>query len=292
MRKLRLALFILVAEIHALAILSLGFDTQPIIGEEKPVRVMKLVDLAEYVPPSPEPSPPKPPAPEVLSLPEIPPPEPPVPEPPEPPAPEPPEPPAPEPPEPPAPEPPEPPASEPPPPEPLPVIQEEPPPDNAVEIIAEQMIETEEEPEDQILVEIPAGELAGAGKEPEDQSPADAGNVAGAAPLSDTAGREEEYLPAHRISVLPVFPEDTILDALVYPPIAKRSGIEGRVVLDLFIDRTGLIRRIDILLEDPSGQGFGEAAREAFQGIICEPAKANGQDVSARIRYPVRFRLR
>ena len=91
---------------------------------------------------------------------------------------------------------------------------------------------------------------------------------------------------------MPVFPEDRILDALIYPSVAKRSGIQGRVVLDLFIDRLGAIRRIDILLEDPPGRGFGEAARKAFQGIVCEPAKANGQDVSARIRYPVGFKLR
>ncbi|MDR0731351.1 MAG: TonB family protein [Treponema sp.] len=193
------------------------------------------------------------------------------------------------------------------------MIRREPLPDNVVEIIAEDMIETEEEPENQILVKTLVGEPAKAREEPENQilvetlvgepakareepevqSPAEAGNVAAAAPLPESSGwEEEEYLPAHRISVLPVFPEDLILSALIYPPIAKRSGIEGRVVLDLFIDRMGAIRRIDILLEDPSGQGFGEAARKAFQGIVCEPAKANGQDVSARIRYPVRFRLR
>ncbi|MDR0669995.1 MAG: energy transducer TonB [Treponema sp.] len=262
MRKLRIALFILVAEIHALAIVSLGFDIQPVRREERAVRVMKLADLAEYVPPPPDP--PEPPPPPVV---EPPPPKPPPPEP----------------------EPPPPPEL---PPEPEPVVQAEPPPDNAVETIAEVMIETEEEPEEQILVEIAAGTpIAETGEEPEEQAPANSIPAAAAAP--EAVILEEEYLPAHRISDMPVFPEDQILAALVYPPVAKRAGIQGRVVLDLFIDRTGAIRRIDILLEDPSGRGFGEAARKAFQGIVCEePAKANGQDVSARIRYPVRFRLR
>ncbi|MDR2135970.1 MAG: hypothetical protein LBO76_05070, partial [Treponema sp.] len=100
MKKLRIALFILAAEIHALVILSAGFDMPPPRQEEEPVRVIKLVDLAEYVPPSP--APPGPAQPEPAPPPPAPPdpaPPPPEPPPPKPPAPPPPEP-APRPPEP------------------------------------------------------------------------------------------------------------------------------------------------------------------------------------------------
>ncbi|MDR0641426.1 MAG: energy transducer TonB [Treponema sp.] len=217
MNKLRLLLFVLVAALHGLAILFVAFHVQGDSGEpEEKIRVMKLTDIAEYIPPPPENPPPPPP-------------------------------------------------------------QAAPPPDNAVETIAEEMVETEEEPEDQTLVE--AGSI-----------------VVSRPPIS--AGTEEEYLPAHKISVLPVFPDDAILGALVYPVIAKRSNIQGRVILDLFIDRTGTVRRIDILREDPPNRGFGEAAREAFREALgnpknrCKPALANGEPVSARIRYPVSFRLR
>jgi protein TonB len=103
---------------------------------------------------------------------------------------------------------------------------------------------------------------------------------------------DEEYLPANKISDNPEFPVDQIRDALVYPPLSKQAGIEGRVILDLFVDRQGIIRRVDVIAEQPPGRGFGEAAKAAFEGIICKPARANGQDVSARIRYPVSFRLR
>jgi protein TonB len=103
---------------------------------------------------------------------------------------------------------------------------------------------------------------------------------------------EEEYLPAHRISVEPKFPVDQIRAALIYPPLARRAGVEGRVELELFVDRLGAIRRIDVLLEEPAGRGFAEAATKAFADIVCEPAQANGQDVSSRIRYPISFRLR
>jgi protein TonB len=218
MNKLRLLLFVLVAALHGLAIVFVVFHVRGSSGEpEEKIRVMKLTDIAEYIPPPSE-NPPPPPPPRTV-----------------------------------------------------------PPPDNAVETIAEEMIETEEEPENQTVVE--AGSI-----------------VVPHAPSS--AATEEEYLPAHKISVLPVFPDDAIRNALVYPVIAKRSNIQGRVILDLFIDRTGTIKRIDILREDPPNRGFGKAAVDAFQEVFqdpknrCTPALANGEPVSVHMRYPVSFRIR
>ncbi|MCL2008045.1 MAG: energy transducer TonB [Treponema sp.] len=100
-----------------------------------------------------------------------------------------------------------------------------------------------------------------------------------------------EYLPQHLISVLPVLPDDEIRRAIVYPPIAQRSGIEGTVFLELFIDSQGSIRNVRVLREDPPGRGFGEAAINAFRGIRGRPAEANGVPVAARYRYNITFRL-
>jgi protein TonB len=79
---------------------------------------------------------------------------------------------------------------------------------------------------------------------------------------------------------------------LVYPPIALRSGIEGRVILELFVDRTGAVQKIVILQENPLDRGFGEAAVRAFTDRKGVPAYANGEPVSARYRYPVTFKLK
>ena len=101
-----------------------------------------------------------------------------------------------------------------------------------------------------------------------------------------------EYLPIHQVSVAPEFDEREIAAAVVYPDIARRSGIEGRVILELFVDRSGLVRQIRILQELPPNRGFGEAAVRAFTGRRGAPAEANGEPVSTRYRYPVTFRLR
>jgi protein TonB len=146
-------------------------------------------------------------------------------------------------------------------------LEELPPPPEAepetiVEEIAETMIETDTPPDQKVVA---AGTLIHSG---------------------------EDYLPMHRVSVPPSFDERLITQALIYPPIALRSGIEGRVILELFIDRTGRVQRITVLQENPPGRGFAEAAVKAFEGQRCRPAEANGDPVSVRYRYPVSFRIK
>ena len=99
------------------------------------------------------------------------------------------------------------------------------------------------------------------------------------------------YLRLHEITVNPVLPEEQIIRAMVYPPIARRSNIEGVVHLELFIDRYGNVRDVRVLREDPPGRGFGEAAVNAFRGIRGSPAEADGVPVAVRFRYNLTFRL-
>ncbi|MCL2210313.1 MAG: energy transducer TonB [Treponema sp.] len=102
----------------------------------------------------------------------------------------------------------------------------------------------------------------------------------------------DNYLQMHQVSVSPQFDERMIISELVYPPIALRSGIEGRVILELFVDTSGMVQRVTILREDPEGRGFGEAAVRAFMGKKGRPAYANGEAVSCRYRYPLLFTIR
>jgi protein TonB len=102
----------------------------------------------------------------------------------------------------------------------------------------------------------------------------------------------ETFLEMRYLSTVPQFDMNAITADLVYPPIALRSGIEGRVILELFIDRTGTVQRITILQEKPPDRGFGEAAVRALTGRRGTPATSNGEPVSCRYRFPVVFRIR
>ena len=142
------------------------------------------------------------------------------------------------------------------------------------ELIAETVIETDETPLSAII-----GGGRGGGRS---RVPGGTGTGAG----------DIYYLPQNLITRLPQFPEDRIVRATVYPPVAQRSGIEGSVYLELFIDDHGKIRRISILEESPSNRGFGEAAVNAFKGISATPAEANGVPVAVRFKYTFNFSLR
>ncbi|MCL2609141.1 MAG: energy transducer TonB [Treponema sp.] len=145
-----------------------------------------------------------------------------------------------------------------------------------VETIAETFVETETLPEQNL---VDPGSLA---------APAEAFG-------SGTSGEGsswDDFLPAHRVSEPPSFDEREIAAALIYPPIALRSGVQGRVILELFVDRSGTVQLVRILREEPEGRGFGEAAVRAFSGRQGRPAVAEGHPVSARFRYPVSFRIR
>lgn len=100
---------------------------------------------------------------------------------------------------------------------------------------------------------------------------------------------EIEYVPQHKISVVPEIPTKAILSKIEYPKMAMKQGIEGVVYLELFIDEAGNIRKVNVL-KDP-GYGFAEAAIAALDGIICKPALMNEKPVAVRFRYPIRFML-
>ena len=107
---------------------------------------------------------------------------------------------------------------------------------------------------------------------------------------SEQQDTEPDYLPQHKISLIPEIPSKEILSRITYPPIALKQGIEGVVYLELFIDADGRIRKINVL-KDP-GYGFAEAAVDAIKGLICKPALVNGKPVPVRFRYPVRFSVK
>jgi protein TonB len=143
---------------------------------------------------------------------------------------------------------------------------------NTVETVTEEVIEVEElDPQVEVSAPLMTGDSTASGT----------GYNSG-----------PDYLPQNRVSVFPEFDRVELHNRTVYPPIARRSGIEGTVFLELFIDREGVIRNIVVLKETPEGRGFAEAALKAFQGMRAVPAQANGENVAVRFRYPVRFTLR
>ena len=80
----------------------------------------------------------------------------------------------------------------------------------------------------------------------------------------------------------------------IYPPEAKKMGIEGKVELRLGIDETGRVKEAKVLKVTPEGYDFEVRARAALLGQLIKflPAKtSDGKAVPFRITYIYRFEL-
>ena len=76
-----------------------------------------------------------------------------------------------------------------------------------------------------------------------------------------------------------------------YPEIAQEAGIEGTVVVQVFVDDKGRVKETVILKGIPN-TGLDEAATEAIRGVRFRPAKQRERAVGVWISIPVNFRLK
>jgi TonB family protein len=82
---------------------------------------------------------------------------------------------------------------------------------------------------------------------------------------------------------------DNIGRFIVYPVLASRNNIEGKVVISLLIDEKGNVTKTHI--ESSSNQIFDQATIDAAQKVKFTPASRNGKAVKVWYTLPVNFRL-
>ncbi len=81
----------------------------------------------------------------------------------------------------------------------------------------------------------------------------------------------------------------SIYEHLRYPEIARKAGIEGRVVVQFIIDEEGNV--IDPVVVRGIGGGCDEAAIEAVKQVRFTPGRQRGRAVRVRYSLPITFRL-
>ncbi|MCK6606581.1 MAG: energy transducer TonB [Ignavibacteriaceae bacterium] len=80
-----------------------------------------------------------------------------------------------------------------------------------------------------------------------------------------------------------------IQSKIVYPEIAKRAGVEGRVYVLAFVDENGNVTKSQIL--KGIGAGCDEAAMAAVSSTKFKPGKQRGKSVKVQVSIPVLFKL-
>ena len=76
-----------------------------------------------------------------------------------------------------------------------------------------------------------------------------------------------------------------------YPEIAQEAGIEGTVIVQAFINKSGKVTDAVILKGIPN-TGLDEAAMDAIRKTRFRPAKQRDRAVGVWISIPVNFKLR
>lgn len=89
----------------------------------------------------------------------------------------------------------------------------------------------------------------------------------------------------------PVGGFEAIQRKLVYPEIARKAGVEGRVLVYIQVGTDGQILRTKIM-KSLGPNGCDEAAIDALKAVKWKPAKQREKPVTVWIAVPVDFRMR
>ncbi|MCW8850474.1 MAG: energy transducer TonB, partial [Melioribacteraceae bacterium] len=80
-----------------------------------------------------------------------------------------------------------------------------------------------------------------------------------------------------------------IQQKIIYPEIAKRAGVQGRVYVKAFVDESGVVRKAEVI--KGIGAGCDEAAIDAVLKTRFSPGKQRGKPVRVQVSIPILFKL-
>jgi protein TonB len=110
------------------------------------------------------------------------------------------------------------------------------------------------------------------------------------APIGQMKKEEEEnpYFVAVEEMPEPIGGIAEIQKKVIYPSIASAAGIEGKVIINAFVDEYGNVTKTELI--KGIGHGCDEAAAEAIRNTMFKPGKQRGKPVKVKITIPVVFK--
>lgn len=76
---------------------------------------------------------------------------------------------------------------------------------------------------------------------------------------------------------------------IVYPEIAKRAGVQGRVFVKAFVNEKGIVEKVELV--KGIGAGCDEEALRAVKATRFKPGRQRGKAVRVQVMIPVLFKL-
>lgn len=100
---------------------------------------------------------------------------------------------------------------------------------------------------------------------------------------------DETYFVAVEKMPAPIGGVAAIQKNIVYPELAKKAGIQGRVFVKAFINSQGDVDKVEVIRG--IGAGCDEAAVEAIKKVKWRPGIQRGENVPVQVAVPVVFKL-
>jgi protein TonB len=119
-------------------------------------------------------------------------------------------------------------------------------------------------------------------------------------PISENAGAEGNVAVEQDIKIdddgppadfVPYEKEPQIVKKVEpkYPELAMRAGLEGKVIVKIWVDKEGKVKQVVVLKSD--AEIFNEPAIDAAKQFVFTPAYMNNGPVAVWVSFPFRFKL-
>jgi protein TonB len=104
--------------------------------------------------------------------------------------------------------------------------------------------------------------------------------------------KDPDPSPDETISVNkpPYVDNSLIMSKLQYPELAKKAGLEGKVVLRVLVRRNGSVKKF--IVENTDSELFNKSAGDAVMKTQFLPAIQNGKPVACWLSVPISFKIR
>ncbi|MCH7963304.1 MAG: energy transducer TonB [Bacteroidetes bacterium] len=109
-------------------------------------------------------------------------------------------------------------------------------------------------------------------------------------PPKEEIEEEPTYFVAVEEMPAPIGGIKAIQEKIVYPEIAKRAGVEGKVYILAFVNEQGEVTKAQVI--KGIGAGCDEAALNAVLKTRFTPGKQRGKPVKVQVSIPIVFKLK
>lgn len=104
---------------------------------------------------------------------------------------------------------------------------------------------------------------------------------------------EDDVIPASSVfTPYEVLPQAIVNPDPEFPAMAKTAGVAGKVVVNVYIDKKGDVRKCEVMKATPAGLGFEEEACKAILKWKFTPAIQQNSPVGVWVAIPINFKFK